>query len=247
MTNPTKRQFLEFALDRMKQEHADLQDTWKQLDSKAQATASIAGVFLAAAFAFVRNSAISLGISERVLLSGGVLLLVAAITFAVVSMRLRASCTPTTGAETLDLVEQILECPADEGAERYVRMLMQILRTWGLANEDMRSGVACKSRHLGRAQFALGLSACFILLLTIGAIAFPTTPTKEMDHAKTNEVRQQALRLRSGSGKQLVLTALAIQSREGGPCRKARWRLADGRSSWQHRLPRKPGGKSAQR
>ena len=67
MSDPTelKKSLIEFAYSRSKHEHDELSETWKLLDAKAQASAGIAGVLVAAAFAFVRNAALQISVTEN--------------------------------------------------------------------------------------------------------------------------------------------------------------------------------------
>jgi len=190
MANPTKRQFYEFALERMKQEHSDLLDVWKQMDSKAQATASIAGGFLAAAFAFVRNSLLSLGIFEKTMLSAAVILLVVTIGFALASMRVRVTFSPLTGGQTLKTVEDILDKEAAEAAERYIRMLGTTLRAWAKVNDQLRKANESKSDNLRWAQSALFYSAAAVLVLTVASIIEPPTTTEGSKNGTQTSLRR---------------------------------------------------------
>ncbi len=70
------------ALQAHRDDFDELEDTWQRVDAKAQGAATIAGVFLAAVLAFVRELD-ALNYFNKWLLTGGIVLLVASIAAAV--------------------------------------------------------------------------------------------------------------------------------------------------------------------
>lgn len=104
----------EFALDRVQAEYDELTDTWKQLDSKSQATSTIAGIFVAASFAFIRNSALQLNGLEKTLLLLVLFSLVASILLAVSAMLVRTVPVPPTPENISEMVTELLDTPAEE-------------------------------------------------------------------------------------------------------------------------------------
>jgi hypothetical protein len=67
------------ALENYREEYRDLSETWRSLDTKAQGLGAIAGIFLAALFAWAREMPPTFGRSER-------LLVVAAYSFSLVPL-----------------------------------------------------------------------------------------------------------------------------------------------------------------
>jgi len=163
---PTRREFLEFALDHMKHEHKQLSDAWKDLDSKAQGTATIAGVFLAAAFAFVRNATVVTP-AEQVLFCMAVSLLVAGIVLSAASMRVRSVSAPLTGAQVAKMVSHAIERPVEEAVQRYNGLLVDTINVWADANSGLRKNVRVKAARLAHSQEALMASAFVVLLITV--------------------------------------------------------------------------------
>src|SRR6266852_3037846 len=80
----------EAVLDTYRKEYAELSDVWKGIDTKAQGTATIAGVFVAAAFTFAKdltgNKLDNLG---RWLLAVAIFLLIVSIAFSVFALKMR--------------------------------------------------------------------------------------------------------------------------------------------------------------
>ena len=168
----TKKNFMEFAIGRAEHEHAELSEAWKLLDTKAQATTAIAGVFVAASFAFVRNSAFHPSFYEKILLGLTVAALVISIYFALSAMRIRQVPMPITGIETLqDVIAIFKKHTLPESLDnRYNGLLEDSITKWGCVNSSLSSSLICKSKSLARSHGSLMIAALLILLLTITSL-----------------------------------------------------------------------------
>lgn len=142
------------ALEAYREEHRDLNETWRHLDSKAQGTAAIAGIFLAAAFVFVREiNAIkpSVWIRHGLVLAIGCL--VTSVAMAVLALRIRQVSTAPLGAPVGELAEDLMTIADD--AERAARMpafLRDQARPWKEINDDIRAANENKAMYVSRAQ-----------------------------------------------------------------------------------------------
>ena len=172
---PKPREFYEFALDHARGEHDQLLDLWKQIDGKAQGTAAIAGLFLAAAFAFVRNTGLTTGLAitaqEKVLLGVTLAALVCSIGLSVWVLLIRDYSSPLSATQVSEMVTDALRMPKEEAAERYVGLLFNTLNVWAVANDSLRLEASNKARILGWAQRALLVSTIAALLLTLRALS----------------------------------------------------------------------------
>ena len=94
--------------------YKDLAQTWKSLDAKAQGTAAIAGIFIAGAFAFIRDAQPTLTGPEALLMAALVLLALC-ILFSVAAMWVRTVDYPPFGPELSQMVDDLLRrsSPAD--------------------------------------------------------------------------------------------------------------------------------------
>ncbi len=161
------RKFVEFAFAHAKQEYLDYSDTWKLLDGKAQATATIAGIFVAAIFAFVRNLSMNLSGVEIALLCFGVISLCLSIGFAVRAMVIRDVMLPPTGKHILSESKEMLNSVSSEREleERYVRMLFDTTDSWTDSTEDLAGKVQEKGAVVAYAQWGLLFSIIFFAVL----------------------------------------------------------------------------------
>jgi hypothetical protein len=168
----TKTDFMEFAIGRAAHEHAELSEAWKLLDTKSQATTAIAGVFIAAAFAFFRNSEFHPTDCEKALLALLVTALVGSIFSAILAMRIREITMPISGSEALDDVVAIFKKHTlpESLEDRYNGLLEDSIRNWAVVNAKLKGDLDRKATLLTCSHRLLLIASCLILLLTIVAL-----------------------------------------------------------------------------
>lgn len=174
--------YLKVAADRAEKEFALLSDTWKHIDTKAQATATIGGVFLAAAFSFVRNTALALSSQEKWLLCSVVGFLVASIVLAVMAMLVKPSSGPWSASVVTQMAEAAYGAAQRESAqepnavqERFVAVLADTLHDAAGANDRVRVELKVKSDQLANAQCCLVGAAASVVVLTLVAVFMKST------------------------------------------------------------------------
>jgi hypothetical protein len=162
---------LETALERARGEYDEYADNWKLLDSKAQALAAVAGVFLAAVLAFFSGSdqPVLSGSGDHVLASLIVALLVASILFAMWSQRLIDVGMPTSGRNAYIEVRDAIEAAGNGNSLNlaYRRLLERFLVDWIKANDALDKKCADKAKPLRRAQWCLVLGATLSAVLAL--------------------------------------------------------------------------------
>jgi hypothetical protein len=162
------------ALESYREEYRDLSETWRSLDTKAQGLGAIAGIFLAALFAWARELPPTFGRCERFLVVGSILLLVGAIAAAVFALRVRKVAAPPLGEETAQMVTDILQKQnADELGERLTAFYNDQITSWKDTNMDMRKHAHSKASRIEFAEATLLLAAVFAALLSILATLSP--------------------------------------------------------------------------
>lgn len=141
----TEEDILEKVLESYSDEFKELSDTWKQLDQKAQGTTAIAGIFLAAVFAWARDVPSNLTPFELTILSLVVLLLAFSIGCALSSMRVRTATLRPFGRGTHDMADDCCGAIEDDPtmAARFYR---QLAKSWHEANEALARQVSDKAQ-----------------------------------------------------------------------------------------------------
>jgi hypothetical protein len=167
---PSTREFYEFAVDRFAFEYDQLLESWKQIDSKAQATATIGGVFLAATLVFVRTSTLGLSKPQAIAIGLTATCLVLTIGLAVVAMLVRQAFLPMSGAQAATIVSHVLTQPSAEAEVRYNGMLADTIDSWGPVNTQLREGLTVKTSRLEMAQKLLLVSSAGVLFTAAVAL-----------------------------------------------------------------------------
>jgi hypothetical protein len=148
------------------------------LDDKAQKTAGVAGVFLAAAFAFLRRESVEdlkalAGPSGLILLGASIAFFMACIICSGFVMWTRRLQLPPDPAKILDACNYLLtdsNGPSDEARENHVR---DQINSWNRANQVQYEAISDKSKKLLVTQVLLTLAimaiAILLCLLTVAA------------------------------------------------------------------------------
>jgi hypothetical protein len=164
------RELLEFAFERATHEQDELSDRWKLLDAKAQATAGIAGIFVAAAFAFARTAGPPPAGWEKWLLAALLVSLAVAIGFAVGSMLVRSVALPPTAEDAARMVGDAIARPPQEYERRYTGLLADSVDKWVGVLRDSHRAVNAKAGRLAVSQYALLASVALALVLTLAVL-----------------------------------------------------------------------------
>jgi Flp pilus assembly protein TadB len=160
------RQLIEAALDSYREEYRELWETWRRVDSKAQGTVAIAGIFLAAVFAFVQTLSVTTPV-ESALLVIAVALLVLAVLISVLVLRVREVPMAPLG-DTLDqLVQDLIHGHDRPGSAEVVGFLRDQTPLWSEANDELHTLGLKKANQLATAQLLLLIAALAVATLTV--------------------------------------------------------------------------------
>jgi len=148
-------------------EYAFTIDTWKLLESKAQVTVTISGIFFAAAFGYAREVA-SLTLTGRILLALTVVTLLLSLGSAVRSLIVSQVSTPPFGTFQEPIVRDLLALRDSELTEETLNgVAADQARQWREAITAADRVNALKSKHVIRSQVLLGIAMIVATLLTI--------------------------------------------------------------------------------
>lgn len=164
------------ALERARYEYTELCDNWKQLETKAQGTAAIAGVFLAAFVAIAsRHSCGDLDIHFKLTVVALIALLLASIYHAVKVLRVTEFDMPPSSESTWADVKKLLDLPLnDEALRREMEKLQrEFVDIWVQCNQTLHACNEKKSSSVRRAQRLLVWSAFFGALVGVTYLFYP--------------------------------------------------------------------------
>ena len=156
------------SLAELKAEYAELWDSWKVVESKAQPFAALAGVFLAGAFAYVGQLK-GASTAEHVILLTIVALLIAGIVFALSAIWITDVSSPYLSSEGIDEIDDLLGASADsaELQLRRERMIQAAIKRWTGACNETRSTLVNKRQLLNHCLLTLCSAAGFCVPLVL--------------------------------------------------------------------------------
>lgn len=172
MASKATSDLLHFGMARVSSEYTELIDNWKLIEAKAQANTAAAGIFVAAAFAFVKNSSYTLTITETVIFVITLISLIASILYCAWTLGLR-KVPSSPGSETMDLVNAALSTDETEHEERYLGIIFDIIPAWVAINNEIKSQMLLKAKRLQVAQFLLQAALAFMALLILYSLFRP--------------------------------------------------------------------------
>jgi hypothetical protein len=153
-------------------EYKELADTWRNLETKAQSAITIAGIFIAGAFAYVRDIRPETHKSEKVLLGVCVCFLIASVVLSILALRLRKIAAPLMGENLDKLVDDLLQISEDkEFLDRLPNYYNDQIALWQQVKKETHDANQSKARFLWWAHITLVLAivvvACITVLKTI--------------------------------------------------------------------------------
>ena len=167
---------LDVSLKAFEEEHRELSETWRHIETKAQGTVAISGIFLAGVFAFIRFRWDDAGSAEALLLVLSMLLIVCSVIGSLMALRVRSVSAAPRGEQLHRLVEDLQDAGEAETPERIRRFLGDQIGSWKSVNEAVQRINSNKAGWLMTAQvFLLAAIVCFgvLTLLAIGGVGGP--------------------------------------------------------------------------
>jgi hypothetical protein len=157
-------------LDSYRKEFDWLATGFRDLDGKAQGTATVAGAFLAAGLALLnRGGGLKEVWSESILVLA-VLGLIVAIVLSVQALKVRTILGCPSGEDVSGLLKRLQGRPAEELQERLLYFCGDIADLWRSCVTDRRNINERKARFIWAAQVSLTVSALCITSLIIGVV-----------------------------------------------------------------------------
>jgi hypothetical protein len=163
-----KESLCQTALDAYRDDYDKLTETWRSLENKAQGNVAIAGIFLAGAFAFIREIGKGSHLYEKLILSFTITSLVIGVILSVLTLRIRLVAFPPVGENVHRLVRDLLRI--NDAAELLSRMPLFFndrIAEWRIVNKAVSDANRSKARHLWRAQLFLLAAILMIAVLLI--------------------------------------------------------------------------------
>ncbi len=162
--SPSRLALLEGTLKACTDDFTERRSTFSELDKKAQDTTTVAGIFLAAAFAFYNQEALQNlltlgGWFGSLLLAATVVFLLGSVVFCLLAMMVRKVPSPTDSEDVVEMVKDLMELPTEEFTETTAEnFLRDQIDLWQSALQGIGAANDSKARSLHWGQLLLVLA-----------------------------------------------------------------------------------------
>lgn len=151
--------------------YSELVQNRAALDKKAEGTVSIAGIFLAAVFAFARELGEGALIVEKVMLGTVVVLLICTVVLSLLALQARKARTAPPAVIIRKHVGVVIRSQASRPEDEYLAMAMSALNTlsgvWDEASKDVLVVIEKKGRLVKLAQCVLFAASVLVAAIVI--------------------------------------------------------------------------------
>jgi hypothetical protein len=166
---PELRESLESSvLDSYQEENKELSETWRSLETKAQGAVAISGIFIAGAFAYIREVNLQAHRVDKIFLGTCILSLVVSVVLSIFALRVRKVAAAPIGEYLDDLVQDLLQLENDgELEERLPDFVRDQIGLWRRVVKAASATNKSKASYLLAAYVFLVLAILMVALLSI--------------------------------------------------------------------------------
>ncbi len=151
-------------------EYKDLVESWRSLETKAQGTGAIAGVFLAAGATLSKTLLTTAPIWIRLAFAPSFVLVILAIAYSVRGLRVKVVARRPEGSSIERLAQPVLRTPEVALKESGKKFIQDQLEAWRKTNHEFDETVKTKAAAVSRAQALLAWAAFTFAIYSIIAI-----------------------------------------------------------------------------
>jgi hypothetical protein len=178
-------------VENCKLEHADAAATFNALDTKAQNTITIAGIFLASSLAFFKLETLQFLVANGSTVILFLVGLTAAILIAAIGFCLSALWpreVPLGNVlRAVDVAETILNDPIETLPDHYLGRLMEQAHEWNRLSQKIRDKNVGKAKAIRNGQLLLGIGILsIVLVLFYSLFGVWRYPTKKASSQETS-------------------------------------------------------------
>jgi len=157
-----------FVLDSLINEYKELADTWKTLDTKAQGTGTIAGVFLAAIFTWSRDLPAGFTCANKFGLGVALLFLIVVVLLSLFALAVREHDDLPQGRSVKGMYSDLND--VDLQQEHFDRFLGGLIEKWGQTNEQISAHNIAKGLYVRWAQYILVIAMGVVVMVCLASI-----------------------------------------------------------------------------
>ncbi|UJX42090.1 hypothetical protein K9F62_05230 [Desulfovibrio sp. JY] len=136
-------------LETAKQHYSELRQTWSLLDKKAESSITVAGIFLAAIFAFMKEFSHNIGYFEKITLVGIVIFLMSTIALALAALWGRKSYISPPSESIRGRVEKLLNIKETEPVDDFINLSISLLNDFSTDWDKISDKIFIKIKKKG--------------------------------------------------------------------------------------------------
>lgn len=165
-SDPNERLVVD-ALTAHKGQYKELAEIWRDLDSKAQGTIAVSGVFLAGALAFIRALTAAATTAEKLVLTATAGFLALSIVFALIVLWVRSVRAAPLGGSLDGLVQDLIAADDGTSPQRLLNYYRDQAGMWQVTNRDVEKVNTRKARFLLAGQITLVMAIICAAVVTL--------------------------------------------------------------------------------
>ena len=162
-----KKLLCDCLLESYREEYDDLIEIWKSIEAKAQATAAMDGIFLAAVFALVKDLKQPITHAFILTLAVATVFLIASVIAALIALVVRKTPALPVGARLDPMVQDLLRLDNQDIQCRLANFTCDRIAQWRKGNEGVQNVTEKKAKFVWSAQLFTVLAVIVVALFTI--------------------------------------------------------------------------------
>jgi hypothetical protein len=164
-----KESLLNTVLESYREEYKRIVKNWNSLEGKAQGNAAIAGIFIAGAFAYLRENIVHMHCYQKYLLGAGIVCLLITVVFSIMALRIRQLPVPPMGEYLDKIVCDLLKVNGSELLERIPFFVQDQINGWRIVRKGLVDSNLRKAKNVWIGQVLL-----VVAILIVGVLALTT-------------------------------------------------------------------------
>ncbi len=167
-----RESLLKTVLESYSEEYKVFVNNWYNLERKAQGGATIAGIFIGGAFAYLHENIALMYCYQKVLLGCGIVCLLMTVFFSILALRIRELYSAPMGKYVDKIVCQLLTVKDSELLERIPLFVNDQITGWRKVTQDLSASNRRKGNYIWFGQMLLGGAILIIGILALTTLSF---------------------------------------------------------------------------
>jgi|WetSurMetagenome_2_1015567.scaffolds.fasta_scaffold18898_5 hypothetical protein len=161
-------------LDACIKEYQEMSDTWRHLDSKAEATITVSGIILGAVFVLIQarlgNNIFLRGPYDKHMIATAIILLNLSIFFAILTIRVRRVSMGITGEDIQGMANDLIQSLEYYSTDRIANYYKDQFTICQNAINEIRNANDSKAANLTRSHWTILAAMILLMIISIKSI-----------------------------------------------------------------------------